>query len=80
MEIGLLRNFESTLRYLNGNCSWEATTPGGFENILVAKSQEITILGVDVTNGLVLKCLVGGAIKLHAVFSLHGNKVAYTSS
>ena len=73
-----MRSFESTLRYLDGNCSWEATAPGLFEDVFVGKSQEIIVAGGDTADGLIWKCLVDGAIKLNAVFSVYGNTVLYS--
>ena len=73
-----MRNFEATLRYLDGNCSWEATALGLFEDAFVGRSQERTVIGNDASDGLIWKCFVDGTIKLNAVFSVYGNTVLYS--
>ena len=49
-----------------------------FEDVLVGRSQERTVIGNDASNGLIWKCFVDGTIKLNAVFSVYGNTILYS--
>ena len=42
------------------------------------RSQERAVIGNDASDDLIWKCLVDGAIKLNAVFSVYGNTVLYS--
>lgn len=74
VEVGLLTGFDSTLKYLNGTCSWRVTIKGAFMDLEVGVSSERTILGADSTDGLVWKCFVENRIELHAVSTVYGSE------
>ena len=67
------RTVESTLRYLNGNCSWRLTVKGGAaEDLEAGSSPERQLQGTDATNGLIWKCIVESSTELHAFFTVFG--------
>ena len=77
VTIGVLRDFESRLRYANGNCSWRLTVPGTADDVPVDTSPEILVRGADTTNGIIWKCFVEDILQLHAIFAVYGNITNY---
>ena len=74
VTIGVLRDFESRLRYANGNCSWRLTVPGtAAEGLEGGTSPEILVRGADTTNGIIWKCFVEDILQLYAIFAVYGN-------
>ena len=74
LEIGILDGFSSTLRYLNGNCSWRVTV-----NVAgtVAETEVIgpqrTLDGGD-TERFTLKCVTEEGELLNAIIITHGKE------
>ena len=66
--------FSSTLRYLNGNCSWRVTTRiAGFDSEVVASvGPQTTLVGGDGgTVEFTLKCVTEEGEQLNAMIVTH---------
>ena len=48
----ILRGVSYTLRYLNGNCSWNVSIKGLMEDLVGGMGPQRNIEGTDATNGL----------------------------
>ena len=75
VEIGILSGFSSTLRYLNGTCSWRVTTilAGNPVDQPVSVGPQITLDGGGGgSDGFILKCVTEEGEKLNAIISTHG--------
>ncbi|CAI8024274.1 hypothetical protein GBAR_LOCUS14113, partial [Geodia barretti] len=74
MEIGILDGFSSTLRYLNGNCSWRVTTiAAGFEVEVEVSVGPLTTLvgGEGDTERFTFKCVTEEGEQLNALIVTH---------
>ena len=74
MEIGILDGFSSTLRYLNGNCSWRVTTiAAGFEvDVEVSVGPQTTLVGgKGDTERFPLKCVTEEGEQLNTLIVTH---------
>ena len=75
VEIGILSGFSSTLRYLNGTCSWRVTVNVAGNEI----DQEVDV-GLQITvdgggggsDSFTLKCVTEDGEQLNAIISTHG--------
>ena len=74
VEIGILSGFSSTLRYLNGNCSWRVTVnvAGTVAENEVTGPQRTLVGGDGGSEGFTLKCVTEEGEKLNAIISTHG--------
>ena len=75
VEINILKGVSYTLRYLNGSCSWNVSIKGFKEDLVGGMGPQRNIEGTDATNGLVLKCVVDGVVKLQANITVNGEKI-----
>ena len=74
MEIGILDGFSSTLRYLNGNCSWKFTTNAAGNEVEVELNVGplTTLVGVEGgTERFTLKCVTEEGEQLNALIVTH---------
>ena len=74
MEIGILNGFTSTLRYLNGNCSWRVTTIAVGNEVEVELSVgPLTTLvgGAGGTDEFTLKCVTEEGEQLNGIIVTH---------
>ena len=75
VEINILKGVSYTLRYLNGSCSWNVSIKGLMEDFVGGMGPQRIIEGADGTNGIVLKCVVDGVVKLQANITVNGEKI-----
>ena len=74
VEIGILSGFSSTLRYLNGNCSWRVTTilAGNEFDQPLSVGPQITLVGEDEgADDFNLKCVTEEGEKLNVIIITH---------
>ncbi|CAI8024278.1 hypothetical protein GBAR_LOCUS14113 [Geodia barretti] len=74
MEVDILDGFSSTLRYLNGNCSWRVTTiAAGIEvEVEVSVGPQRTLVGGEGdTERFTLKCVTEEGEQLNAIIVTH---------
>jgi hypothetical protein len=75
MEIGILNGFTSTLRYLNGNCSWRVTTivAGNEVEVDLSVGPLTTLVGGDggTDDDFTLKCITEEGEQLNAIIITH---------
>ena len=74
MEIGILNGFTSTLRYLNGNCSWRVTTiaAGNEVDVELSVGPQTTLVGGEGdTESFTLKCVTEEGEQLNAIIVTH---------
>ena len=74
MEIGILNGFTSTLRYLNGNCSWRVTTivAGNEVDQELSVGPLTTLVGGDGgTAEFTLKCVTAEGEQLNGIIVTH---------
>ena len=74
MDIGILDGFSSTLRYLNGNCSWKITTiAAGIEVDKEVSVGPLTTLvgGEGDTETFTFKCVTEEGEQLNAIIVTH---------
>ena len=75
MEIGILDGFSSTLRYLNGDCSWRVTTrTAGIEiDQEVSVGPQRSLVGGDggTDDDFTLKCVTEEGEQLNAIIITH---------
>ncbi|CAI8020971.1 hypothetical protein GBAR_LOCUS12488 [Geodia barretti] len=75
MEIGILNGFSSTLRYLNGNCSWRVTTiaAGNEVEVELSVGPLTTLVGGDggTDDDFTLKCITEEGEQLNAIIVTH---------
>ena len=77
VEIGILSGFSSTLRYLNGTCSWRITTllAGNEIDQPLSVGPQITLDGGGGgSEGFTLKCVTEDGEQLNAIISTHGKE------
>ena len=67
LEIGILSGFSSTLRYLNGTCSWRVTAiVAGIEVENEVTGPQITLVGGDEgSDAFTLKCVTEDGDRNH---------------
>ena len=75
VEINILRGVSYTLQYLNGSYSWNVSIKGLMEDFVGSMGPQRIIEGTDATNGLVLKCVVDGVVKLQANITVNSEKI-----
>ena len=69
-----MNGFTSTLRYLNGNCSWRVTTKtAGFDSEVVASVGPLITLvgGAGGTDEFTLKCVTEEGEQLNGIIVTH---------
>ena len=74
MEIGILDEFSSTLRYLNGNCSWRVTTiaAGNEVEVQLSVGPLTTLVGGEGdTERFTFKCVTEEGEQLNAIIVTH---------
>ena len=74
MEIGILDGLSSTLRYLNGNCSWRVTAiAAGIEvEVEVSVGPQRTLVGGEGDiETFTLKCVTDEGEQLNALIVTH---------
>ena len=78
VEMGILRDFSSTLEYLDGNCSWRLTSNiGGLFEVVdreVAVAPQTILEGTGSTLDFTLKCVSNGIVELTALIILYGER------
>ena len=77
LEIGILSGSSSTLRYLNGNCSWRVTTILAgveVENEVSVGPQRTLVGGDEGSDSFTLKCVTENGEKLNAIIITHGKE------
>ena len=77
LEIGILDGFSSTLRYLNGNCSWRITVnvaENEVENEVGVGPQRTLVGGDGGSERFTLRCVTENGEKLNAIISTHGKE------
>ena len=69
-----MSGFSTTLRYLNGNCSWRVTVnAAGIEVENEVTGPQITLVGGDEgSDAFTLKCVTEEGEKLNAIIITHG--------
>ena len=72
VEIGILRDYAPTLRYLKGDCSWRITIKDFVEDDEREIGSNFTLIGSDLITSYFLKCVVDETAKLTASVSLYG--------
>ena len=75
LKIGIVSGFSSTLRYLNGSCSWSVTTSlaGNPVNQSLSVGPQITLFGEDEdSEGFTLRCVAEESELLNAIIITHG--------
>ena len=78
VKIGFIPdNSVTTLRYLNGNCSWILTVSVGRYTIdnVVSVDSEVRLTASPDTGTSEFKCVVNGTVQLHAIITVHGKKL-----
>ena len=77
LEIGILSGSSSTLRYLNGNCSWRVTVNvAGIEvdNEVSVGPQRTLVGGDGGSEGFTLRCVTEDGEQLNAIIITHGKE------
>ena len=72
VEIGILRDYLPTLRYLKGDCSWRITIKDFVEDDEREIGSNFTLIDPDDIIRYILKCVVEETVKLTAIVSLYG--------
>ena len=77
LEIGIVSGFSSTLRYLNGSCSWRVATilAGNPVDQPLSVGPQITLFGEDDnSDGFTLRCVTEEGKKLSAIIITYGKE------
>ena len=79
LKTGVVLDSSSTVRYLNGNCTWTVTTT--FGNIPVVGTSEGPELPLDGDDNVItFQCEVNGSVKLSAFTTAYGESCSYLST